>query len=126
MLQTGNLASQVYYIISGTKNYEGAVIARDSFKPVLVDHLGHNGSDNWFLVQTNHDRNKIDPERDYRRVPVEKRLRRLGNNLTYQDAFDKIMSVSPSFNNKTIFSTIQAAEDGFFNTTVYFRDFDEK
>ena len=34
--------------------------------------------ENWFLVQTNYDRDQPDPVHDPRRIPVEKRIRDLG------------------------------------------------
>lgn len=36
---------------------------------------------NWFLVQTNYDRDYPDPLHDPRRIPVELSLRNRGNNL---------------------------------------------
>jgi len=119
MLQSGSIASSVYYIISGVKDFESAIIARDYNKPVLVDHISVK---DWFIVQTNYDRNLPDPENDYRRVPVEERLKALGNNITYQDLYDLVNSKIPSFRAGTIFTTIQSAEDNYFNTTIYFRD----
>ena len=35
--------------------------------------------ENWFLVQTNYDRDIPDPMHDPRRIPVEQRLRERGN-----------------------------------------------
>ncbi len=35
--------------------------------------------ENWFLIQTNYDRDYPDPLHDPRRVPVEKKMRERGN-----------------------------------------------
>jgi len=61
------IIAPVYYVISGIKPNEGAVIERDP--------VGHNGfyqlnSTNWFLIQTNYDRDEPDPFHDPRRVGV--------------------------------------------------------
>jgi len=122
MLQKGNIASAAYYIVTGTKDFEGAVIARDYDRPVLVSHLGYAENNDWFIVQTNFDRNYPDPAWDHRRVPVENRLKHFGHSITYQNIFDLFMSKEPSFNSRTIYTTIQSAEDGYFNTTIYYRD----
>ena len=54
---------------------------------------------NWFLVQTNYDRNKVDPADDLRRIPAENKLKARGNkNFNEQDLFDVIMSQYPTFN----------------------------
>jgi len=38
--------------------------------------------DVWFLVQTNYDRDHVEPVYDQRRIPMEKRVREHGNNFT--------------------------------------------
>jgi len=119
MLKNGRIASSAYYIITGIKENEGAIITRDWNKPAYEDYLTSN---DWFLVITNYDRNLPDSETDYRRVPTENKLKELGNNLTYQEVIDQIMSKDPTFANDTIFTTLQSASDGYFNTTVYFRE----
>jgi len=42
----------------------------------------------WFLVQTNYDRDVPDPENDYRRIPAEQKLTKIGQeNITYETLF---------------------------------------
>jgi len=119
MLKHDNVASPVYYIITGLKENEGAIITRNWNKPAYEEYLTSN---DWFLVITNFDKNLPDPVTDYRRVPTENKLKELGNNLSYQDVMDKIMSRDPTFAKDTIFTTLQSAEDSYFNTTIYFRE----
>lgn len=66
----------MYYIISGLKNNEGMVIERDTNSVHAYYELSEA---NWFLLQTNYDRDQPDPMHDPRRVPVEQRLWERGN-----------------------------------------------
>lgn len=76
---------------------------------------------NWFLVQTNYDRDYPDPLHDPRRVPVEKRLRDRGNvKLEEQELFDKFMSVWPTFNIATIMTAVMIPATGYHNTTIWY------
>lgn len=71
-LKATRIAGPVYYIVSGTKAYEGIVIERD----VDAVHASYElNAERWFLVQTNYDRDHPDPKTDERRIPVEKKLK---------------------------------------------------
>lgn len=71
-LRTVELGGPVYFIVSGVGKDEGMVIERD----VNGTHAYYELSeDNWFLVQTNYDRDQPDPLHDPRRIPVEKKMR---------------------------------------------------
>ena len=75
-LKEQRIGGPVYYIVSGINPYEGMVIERD----VNAVHAYYELSEeNWFIVQTNYDRDYPDPLHDPRRVPVEKRMRERGN-----------------------------------------------
>lgn len=67
-LKTEKIGAPVYFVLSGTKGNEGAVIERDSEK---VHGLYELSDSNWFLVQTNYDRDQPDPIHDQRRLPAE-------------------------------------------------------
>jgi hypothetical protein len=58
------------------KPNEGAVIERN---PTGYHALYTLNDTNWFLVQTNYDRDEKDPFHDPRRIGVENRLRNYGN-----------------------------------------------
>jgi len=73
------ISAPVYYIISGVKPNEGAIIERD---PNSVHGFYTLNATNWFLIQTNYDRDEPDPFHDPRRVGVENRLRKYGNRIT--------------------------------------------
>lgn len=61
------ITAPTYYIVSGVKDNQGAVIERDI-------HGAHGyyqlTEERWYLVQTNYDRDIPDPPKDYRRVPA--------------------------------------------------------
>lgn len=66
-LKSTRIGGPVYYIISGVNAFEGMVIERD----VNAVHASYELSkDTWFLVQTNYDRDQVDPVKDHRRTPA--------------------------------------------------------
>lgn len=76
---------------------------------------------NWFLIQTNYDRDYPDPWNDPRRIPVEKKLRERGNkNFTEQTLLNEFMFVWPTFNIATIMTAIMVPSTGYHNTTVWY------
>ncbi len=95
-LKTERIGGPVYFVVSGTKGNEGIVIERDNDKVHAAYELNDT---NWFIVQTNYDRDQPDPKSDQRRIPAENRLKERGNsNFKEQDLFDTIMSKFPTFN----------------------------
>ena len=94
------LTSQVYYIISGIKENEGEIVARDYNKEVLVETLN---SSQWFTVQTNFDRDQEEPLNDYRRIPAENKIKTVDKLINFQGLFT-ILTQSPKKNNDTIYT----------------------
>jgi len=95
-LKTERIGGPVYFVVSGLKGNEGAIIERDNEKVHALYELTET---NWFLVQTNYDRDQPDPIHDQRRLPAETRLKERGNkNFKEQDLFDTIMYKFPTFN----------------------------
>ena len=77
--------------------------------------------DQWFIVQTNYDRDAPEPVWDPRRVPVEKRMHERGNaNFTVKTMFDDYVSKWPTFNIASIISVVFNVEQDFYNTTVWY------
>ena len=117
-LKTTRIGGPVYYIISGTKGYEGAVIERDSD---AVHGFYTLNETNWFLVQTNYDRDQPDPVHDPRRVAVENRIREHGQaGFTEHTLFEDFMTEWPTFNIATIMTAIMIPANGYHNTTVWY------
>lgn len=114
-MRVGMLTSPVYYIISGIQENEGGIVAREYSKEVLVETLN---SSQWFMVQTNHDRDQEDPLDDYRRIPAENKIKEVGKVINFQGLFT-ILNQSPNKNNDTIYTSIQSANDNYMNTTIY-------
>ena len=116
-LLTTRIAAPIYYIISGVKPNEGAVIERD---PGSVHAYYTLNDTNWFLVQTNYDRDQPDPFHDPRRVAVENRIRKYGNRITEKVLLEDFMTVWPTFNIATILTAIMVPGTGYHNTTVWY------
>ncbi len=74
-LITGNITASIYYIIAGLHDNEGTVIER---KPVGTHGIYDLNETDWYLVQTNYDRDYEDPVYDRRRIPAERRLNEMG------------------------------------------------
>lgn len=73
-LKRERIGAPVYYIIAGIN--DGCVIERE---PNSVHAFYELNETNWFIVQTNYDREYPDPLHDPRRIPVEKKIRERGN-----------------------------------------------
>lgn len=117
-MQTTRIGGPVYYILAGTGPNDGVVIERD----VNSVHATYSLSEtNWFIVQTNYDRDYPDPLHDPRRIPVENRLKNRGNEgFTEQTLLEEFMFVWPTFNIATIMTAIMVVENGYHNTTVWY------
>lgn len=69
-IKTERIGGPVYYVISGVGPNEGCVVERDT---ATVHAFYELSEDNWFIIQTNYDRDYPDPLHDPRRIPVEKK-----------------------------------------------------
>lgn len=117
-LKYEKIGGPVYYILSGVESDEGCVIERDTEAVHAYYELSEA---QWFLVQTNYDRDYPDPLHDPRRIPVEKKLRERGNqNFGVQDLFDNFMSQWPTFNIATIMTATMIPATGYHNTTIWY------
>ena len=117
-LKSERIGGPVYFVVSGTKGNEGAVIERDNDK---VHGFYELSDSNWFLVQTNYDRDQLDPVHDQRRIPAENRLIARGNKgLTEQNLFNEILFQFPTMNLETILSAVMVSSTNYHNTTVYY------
>jgi len=76
---------------------------------------------NWFLVQTNYDRDEPEPIYDQRRIPVEKKVQERGNkDFTEQTLLDHFMFQWPTFNIATVMTAVMSPGTGYHNTTVWY------
>ena len=71
MLSSEEFAAPCYLTVSGVNKNEGVVITRDRRGVYNISQIDVDSQDQWFLVQTNYDRDVPDSESDYRRVPAE-------------------------------------------------------
>jgi hypothetical protein len=66
-LKSERVGGPVYYVVSGTGPNDGCVIERDTDSVHAFYELNQT---NWFIIQTNYDRDYPDPLHDPRRIPV--------------------------------------------------------
>ncbi|XP_076999260.1 N-acylethanolamine-hydrolyzing acid amidase [Tamandua tetradactyla] len=102
------IIADVYYIVGGTFPQEGLVITRNRGGPADIWPLDPlNGQ--WFRVETNYDHWKPVPKGDDRRTPAIKALNSTGQaNLSLETLF-QVLSVTPVYNNFTIYTTVMSA-----------------
>jgi hypothetical protein len=117
-LKTEVIGGPVYFVIAGVSGNEATVLERDTNQT----HAAYTLSDsNWFLVQTNYDRDQPDPIHDPRRIPVENKLKERGNKgLNEQVLLEDFMFKWPTFNIATIMSAIIVPKAAYHNTTVWY------
>jgi len=107
----------VYYIIAGVN--EGMVIERGTDDVHAYYELDEN---NWFIVQTNYDRDHPEPIYDPRRVPMELRVHARGNvGFTEKTVMDE-MFTWPTFNIATIMTSVMVPGKSYRNTTCWYGD----
>lgn len=114
------ISAPVYYSISGIKKNEGIIISRDYNMVDAIEKLDiDNGK--WFIVVCNKDLNEKDSEQDFRRVKAHDRISKIGGELiNFSNLFENVMSIYPTNNILTIYTTMQTAQNnGYFNTTVW-------
>lgn len=116
-LNTTKTDTTIYYIVSGEKDNEGAVIEKN------IDG-SHNfrqlSSTQWFLVQTNYDQDQKEPWYDRREKPPTERIEAIGqDNFSVQDMFSEVMTLWPTFNIASLMTAIMVPAQSYHNTTVW-------
>ena len=119
-LKNEPISAPAYFTLSGVKKDEGVLLTRDYNMLEAEERLdADNGK--WFIVVTNHDKDQEDPDTDYRRVPAEKKLKKIGiDNVNSKIIYDEILSQYPNNNLETSFTSIHSAQNGgSFNSTIW-------
>ncbi len=117
ILSNTTVSSPVYFNLAGVNKNEGVIIVRNLDSVAGEERLDvDNGK--WFIVQTNSDREK---KHDERRVTAENRLNEIGRDkIAYENLMNKVMMVSPTKNNQTIYSTVQSPFNGGYLKSKYY------
>lgn len=105
-----------YFILAGTKQDEGVIIARNNRGPAHETFL--NSSDGtWFIVQTNND-HWVSPDACHDRcAAATKHLKELGQDkASNQTLRDNVLLLSPNLNADTLYNTDFTPSVGFINT----------
>jgi len=121
MLSSEEFGAPCYLTVSGVNKNEGVVITRDRRGVYNVSQIDFDSQDQWFLVQTNYDRDVPDPTSDFRRVPAEQRMRSIGrNSMSLDSLYNSVMNLEPNKRYNTITTSVMCPKTGDFNTTVWF------
>jgi len=113
-LSNDELIADVYYIIAGTKNNEGAVISRNRENATDVWLL--DTPNRWFEVETNYDHWNPPPWFDNRRDPANNAMNAMGRNNLTLDGMYQVLSTKPVFNLQTTYSFLACPADGTYKT----------
>jgi len=123
-LWNASLAASQYFIMSGSKPYEGAVLSVDRLGQHLVGsppliRLSQNKS-SWHLVQTNEDLNHPPPHpfMDHRRVVEELRLKKSEQALVNTTWMIEHMRRWPVMNTNTAFTWIGIPATDYYQTIL--------
>jgi acid ceramidase len=118
ILSETSLSAPVYYTISGLNSNEGSIITRNRDGVYSIDSLNVDKG-KWFLVITNTDLDKSESLDDSRRLETIQNIKKVGReNINYNNLFSNVMSVYPTNNILTVWTTIQSPI-GYFNTTLW-------
>ena len=120
IISTTRIIAPAYYIVSGVQPHEGVIISRNATGVTNAHWLKDNDPD-WYIAVSNYDRDEIDPDLDYRRIPAENRIYAIGQqNMTEQLLLDEVLAKFPNLNFMSILSAIMVPSTGYFNTTMWF------
>jgi len=115
-LSNSPIAGEVYYIVGGVSDKQGAVISRNPHNASDIWRLDPNNN-RWFEVETNYDHWKRPPWFDDRVVPANRAMNELGRpNLTLDNIFKHVLSVKPVLNLQTTFTMLTSAATGEYTT----------
>lgn len=112
-LSKNMVLSPVYYIIIGkseaTGKTDGCVLERNNMKESHGEECLSSKDDKWFLAQTNYDRDHIDPPQDYRRIPMENKMKKSGQSSTSSQVLDQFLQEVPNYRpGETISTTMMS------------------
>ena len=120
MFSKEEFGAPCYLIVSGVNKDEGVVITRDRYGVNNISRIDTMVKDQWFIVQTNYDRNLPDPASDYRRIPAEMKMKALGRDGANETSiFDEVLNQVPNMRPNTILTSVMSAQTGQFNTTIW-------
>jgi len=114
-LRTGELIADVYYIVGGMTQDQGAVISRNRTNADDVWYL-NSTANRWFEVQTNYDHWKQPPWFDDRVVPADQAMHNMGQANVNLDNLFKVLSVKPVLNLQSTFTMLTSAATGNYTS----------
>jgi len=105
-LENESLATSAYYTIGGTWTTGGCIVERSPQKlhnktcicdidPKTNQCNASSGNSQWYIVQTNYDRDQPDPTKDPRRTSAELQITALGQSQFTSQALMNILANSP-------------------------------
>lgn len=119
MLAETPIVSGIYYILAGTKPYQGLIMTRLPDVVQLLDELNEE-SGVWFICQTNWDRDTEDPAYDLRRTACERNIGATKQQFDTQKMME-LMNTEPTFNlirGHTVSSQVYQPSNNHFNYSL--------
>jgi len=107
-LSTTPFAAPQYFIIAGSRSFQGAVVSVDRGGQLLPDtppvQYVHQGKKDWFLVQTNDD--LLTESKDNRRETGELAMEVIGQQAISVNSVMRVMQTEPVWNIATVFTWV--------------------
>jgi len=120
MVMEMQISAPAYFLLSGKRSNEGKIIVRNRERVDKVYQLDVDKGD-WYLVQTNYDKETSDPQYDNRRSAAEFRMALLEyENATAENIF-QILAQYPSYSSNTLLTVMSASQGEYeVNTTIWY------
>jgi hypothetical protein len=122
ILTKTDMIAPAYFIIGGTRSFEGAVITRNQNEVINIWMLNETSTefDKWFLLETNYDHWKPQPPNDDRRDPGINALNKIGQDRINEENLFEVLSMEPINNPGTIYSVVMSAiqENAFIRIAI--------
>jgi len=124
-LTTERLANPGYFVMSGSRHGEGAIVTRDRESAPDVWHLyeastkdtkGINVQPEWFRMQTNYDHWEAAPTWDDRRTPGVAHAKAFLKDGVDEKSVLKVMTTWPTKNFHTDITSVMCVQTGFIKT----------
>jgi len=113
-LANTELIADVYYIVAGVSDGQGAVISRNRVNASDIWML--SPPSRWFEVETNYDHWQQPPWFDDRRDPANNAMNNMGRNQLTLDGMFGVISTKPVFNLQSCYSILSSPADGIYKS----------
>jgi len=112
------LLSPVYYIVGGSRPFEGVIITRGLNSTDSLVQMDPSSDDGWYVLQTNYDPGTPDLFIDDRTTPGNKCMKTLGQrNVGFKGIYN-VLSSRTNLNKLTTYTVLMSTSNNAFETHI--------